>query len=95
MINTKPMEVPFHLRERSTEGALLSCWFAVWILSIYVRIPARARVGFISVGVWVAACLRVWPGQAVPSLYMFSLVDYSAHMFAARARVVILWAISV
>ena len=58
------------------EGALLSCWFAVWMLSIDVRIPARVRVGLFSVVVWVVVCLRVWPGQAVPSFYVFSPVGY-------------------
>ena len=62
MINTKPMVVPFHLRELSMEGAPLSCWFAVWMLSLAVRLPALARVGLFSVVVLVGACLRVWPG---------------------------------
>ena len=38
------------------EGAPLSCWFAVWMLSIDVRLPARARVGLLSVD-YLGHCL--------------------------------------
>ena len=37
MTDTKPMGIPFHLRERSMEGALRSCWlYCVDIGLVYV-----------------------------------------------------------
>ena len=38
------------------EGAPLSCWLAVWLLSTDVRLPARARVGLLSVD-YLGHCL--------------------------------------
>ena len=88
VINTRPMGVPFHLWERSMEGAPLSCWFAVWMLSIDVRLPARARGGcFQLLFLLLLACAS---GRVKRFFYVFSPVIDWAHVLAARARVVVL-----
>ena len=57
--DTQPMGIPFHLRERSMEGALLSCW--LYCMDIGFHFFVLGSVG-----------LRFWPGQAVSLLFLFS-----------------------
>ena len=75
MTDTEPLGIPFHLRERSMEVALLSCWLycvdtgfvCLWLC--WPVLLAGSSVCFLCI---FFACLRFWPGKAVVFFLLFS-----------------------
>ena len=70
MTDTKPMGIPFHLRERSVEGALLSCWlYCVDIVFVclfsVLLVCASGRARRFVFFVFSFVCLCVWLGCSV------------------------------
>ena len=70
VIDTEPLGVQFHLRERSMEGALLSCWLLCGYCLLTFGSPPGPGWGCFHLFVWVSAFLCFWPVDAVPLFFV-------------------------